>query len=357
MQKDNYIFQFDGIRLIAIVSVMIAHWLQWQWTNPIMLAVPFVHGVTLFFVLSGFLITRILLNDRILYEQQFKSKTAALKKFYIRRTLRIFPVYYLTLFFLLAINYQNIHAILVWLLTYSTNIYQSIHNEYVGNFNHIWSLCVEEQFYLFWPFVILFTPQKQLLKIIIVAILISIVCRWIGFYYFGKWMMASYAMPCCLDSLGLGALMAWLFVFNPEFCKRLSENKFLFPISILFYVIFVWLTKKLDGTMSLILFDDVAFSMVAFLGIVKASHNQFKNIFSIFLENKTVQYLGKISYGMYLFHLFIPDLFYYLAPKIGLGISNKYTAAVFFFILTAFAAHVSWKVIESPFNKLKARFT
>lgn len=303
MQKDNYIFQFDGLRLIAIVSVMIAHWLQWQWTNPIMLAVPFVHGVTLFFVLSGFLITRILLNDRLDFEKQSKSKYEALKKFYIRRTLRIFPIYYFTIFFLLAINYQNIHEVLIWLMTYTTNIFQGILNEYVGNFNHIWSLCVEEQFYLFWPFVILFTPQKHLLKVIITAILISIVCRYFGFYYFGKWMLASYSMPSCLDSLGLGSLIAWLYIFKPEFSKKLAQNIFLFPVSLIFYVAFVWLNKKYQFLYSEVLFDDIAFSFVAFFAIIRASQNQFKLVAGYFLQNKIIQHLGKISYGMYLFHL------------------------------------------------------
>ena len=132
MNRDNHIVQLDGLRFFAVLMVMIAHWMQWQWTSPWLTNFPFVHGVTLFFVLSGFLITGILLKYRDRYKEQGLHQGTLIKNFYIRRFLRIFPIYYLTLFFLLSIDYKNTREVFPWLVSYTSNIYQSIHNVYIG---------------------------------------------------------------------------------------------------------------------------------------------------------------------------------------------------------------------------------
>ena len=95
----EYIIQFDGLRFYAIFMVMIAHWFQWQFNNPVINGFPFAQGVTLFFVLSGFLITDILIRNKLKYESSARSKKQMVISFYGRRFLRIFPIYYLTLFF------------------------------------------------------------------------------------------------------------------------------------------------------------------------------------------------------------------------------------------------------------------
>ena len=74
MNNNKHIIQLDGLRFFAVLMVMIGHWLQWKWQNPILLKIPFVHGVILFFVLSGFLITRILLTNRDLYNRGGENK-------------------------------------------------------------------------------------------------------------------------------------------------------------------------------------------------------------------------------------------------------------------------------------------
>ncbi len=101
------------------------------------------------------------------------------------------------------------------------------------------------------------------------------------------------------------------------------------------------------------IFDDFFFAILAFFIILRASENRFSGLVKFILENKFVLYSGKISYGLYVFHLFIPTLFLYISPKIGLSISNKYTYFVACYFLTFLVAHLSWKLIESPINKLK----
>ena len=349
---NKHIIQLDGLRFFAVSVVMIAHWLQWQWTNPILTNTPFVHGVTLFFVLSGFLITRILLTNRDQYDAGGTNKSGLVKNFYYRRFLRIFPVYYLVLIFLFLINYNNTREIFPWLVTYTSNIYQSIHNVYIGDFSHFWSLAVEEQFYLFWPFVILFCKPGKTATVIICTIIVAFLVRTFLYFYVGKWMATAYFTLSCMHSLGLGALLAYIKLYKPETEHKLGKPIWLY-ITAALYIISVLVQNKLDLGWYKEILDAFFFSVVAFFIILRASGNGFKGPGKWILENKYVTYLGKISYGLYVYHMFIPALFYLIASQIGLSISNKYTLFVAFYLLTVAVAHVSWKLIEAPVNSVK----
>lgn len=352
--KNRHIIQLDGLRFFAVIMVMIAHWLQWQWTNPILTKIPFVHGVTLFFVLSGYLITQILLINRDKYNENGFKKTLLIKNFYIRRFFRIFPIYYLLIIGLYAFNYKNTSEIFPWLVTYTSNIYQSINNIYIGDFNHFWSLAVEEQFYLFWPFVILFLKPNQTFFIIILIIVISILTKTYLYVYVGKWMATSYFTISCMHALGLGALLAYIKTYNPKIESKLSNPVLLYLTFCLYIISLVGQNKFSLGWYKEI-FDDFFFALLSFFIILRASENRFKGIFKIILENRFITYSGKISYGLYVFHLFIPTLFYYIAPRIGLSISNKYTFFIAAYLLTFLVAHISWRFIELPINKMKNR--
>jgi peptidoglycan/LPS O-acetylase OafA/YrhL len=173
MMSDNrltYRIQIDGLRCFAIISVMIAHWIAWDTINPILNSAPWGNGVILFFVISGFLITNILLEQKQKIDTFKISQQHALKIFYLRRFFRIFPIYFLLLFFLYYIDYPNIRQNFIWFITYTSNILQGITNKDVGNLSHLWSLAVEEQFYIIWPLFIFFIPEKHLLKFFILTL-------------------------------------------------------------------------------------------------------------------------------------------------------------------------------------------
>lgn len=355
MKSTGYVAQLDGLRFVAILMVMIAHWMQWRYTNPLVLSFPFSHGVLLFFVLSGFLITRILLENRDKYEPASRSKFLLLKNFYARRVLRIFPIYYGTIFFLLLINYKNTAEIFPWLVTYSSNILESITNEYVGDFNHFWSLAVEEQFYLFWPLLIIFIKPKYTKYVILGAILTAFITRIYLSLYVGNWMANSYFTLSCMYSLGLGALLAYLNIYHLPVFERLARRSILYGVLVI-YLVLLFLQMKFKISWYKEIVEDFSFSVLSGIIIVIASTNGFKGLIKYFLELKFVVYSGKISYGMYVYHLFIPALFYYLAPIAGLSISNKYTLFIAFYLLTFLLSHYSWKLIESPINNYKKHF-
>ncbi len=120
-------------------------------------------GVVLFFCISGFLIGRILIQHRLSYEKGAYTRSKALVDFYVRRGLRIFPLYFGVILVFCLIGYAPITNRIAWHLTYTSN-YGEIFGIDMANAAHFWSLCVEEQFYLIVPFVILWTRAKVSLQ-------------------------------------------------------------------------------------------------------------------------------------------------------------------------------------------------
>ena len=120
--NQTHITQLDGLRFFAVTSVMFAHWIKWKLDIDLIKNIPFTNGVILFFVLSGFLITKILLTNKDKYEAENKNKSSLIKSFYIHRILRIFPIYYLVVFATVAINYEYARELFPWLSTFSINI-------------------------------------------------------------------------------------------------------------------------------------------------------------------------------------------------------------------------------------------
>lgn len=349
------IIQLDSLRFFAVLSVLIGHWLQWQWSNPFLQGVPFDHGVTLFFVLSGFLITKILLINKKYYFENKLHTWGLIKAFFMRRVLRIFPIYYLLIFGLAILNYENTREIFPWIITYSSNIYQSIHNEYVGNFNHFWSLGVEEQFYLFWPFLILLIPFKRMFSFLIFSILIGILSKFISYHFVGNWMATSYFTLCCFASLGVGALLGYIQLNKETLFKKVGTWSFILTTGGSYLLVFL-ICVKFEIHWFREIFDDTLFSIVCAGVIACASNNGFKGWIGKILSHRFITYGGEISYGIYLFHLFIPSLYQWFMFKVGISVHNKYLVFLLMFVLTYFLAHLSWRFIEAPLNRLKSRF-
>jgi len=147
-----YIARLDTFR--AIAALLIVHHHYFSPLLPPALRFDTSFGVSFFFVLSGFLITGILLEDR------GKPRGTALAQFYIRRSFRILPLYYFVLLFGLTLNIPGFWNSLPWSPFYLVNIGIMVHDfGYFANLAHFWTLAIEEQFYLLWPFVVLFTRR------------------------------------------------------------------------------------------------------------------------------------------------------------------------------------------------------
>ena len=355
----QYINQLDGFRFFAIASVMLAHFI----TNEFISRFPFGFGVLFFFVLSSFLITRILLNAKKNNEEKELSNFYSLKHFYIRRSLRIFPIYYVLIIFLLIVNFSPCREIFPYLFTYTVNLFISYsHNTSIaGGFSHLWSLSIEEQFYILFPFFIFTIKKKHILFFLISVTLIGLTGRMLLFLYnpsnIALWNFHSIS---ALDSLGIGAILGYLSLYKLDFLKKIIGNRYLF-----FLAAFLFLSTMI---FSFTIYTDnlrynfySAVLMRFFLNILSfwilgwAVVIGYKGVIKQILENRFIVYLGKISYGLYLYHYFVMSIGNFLLHKYNLHHSME-KKALAYTLISVLIASLSWHLFESPINKLKNNF-
>ena len=356
----SYLKQLDGLRFIAVSLVLIDHW------SGDALGIPISYlGVCLFFVLSGFLITRILLQAKQKDEELQRSHGFSLKQFFIRRTVRIFPIYYLTIFVLFVLNEPPIREKIWWYLTYSTNIYIAIKQTWLGSSDHLWSLAVEEQVYLFFPFIIFFLPTRYLTKILYGFIAFSVLLRLFFFLNGTAWMTPYVLMPTCLDAFGMGGLLAYFFFNKSEKAKAFITNKSYLITSLILYVgIVVWGKQFPEGhNIITVVFLRFFESLLSVFVVGNAAYG-FGGIAKTILENNTSVYLGRISYGIYIYHKFIFNAYHSSATHPVVRLLNKLPIIaqnfplkiIFLYLITIVVASISWFLIEKPINYWKEKF-
>ncbi len=310
-------------------------------------------GVTMFFVLSGFLISQILISSRVFSEEKGEKKIHSIKQFYIRRTLRIFPIYYITIIILYILNIQNIREKFIWFLFYASNIYFYKINDWAGSLSHLWTLAVEEQFYIIWPFIIFFVPKKYLLKTIVGLIIFGPVFR--TFLYiqsgYSDWVSSFIHIltPSCMDCFGLGALLAYYRVFESDRQILISRSAVLFLIFNIISIIIISFFE--ENVISVFLFR---FNIsVVCMFIIQKAVTGYTGITGKILNIPVIMYLGKISYGLYLYHNFIPGIY----GSLGLpAVKNLYLNFIIQMIMLILISSFSWFFIEKPINNLKKYF-
>jgi peptidoglycan/LPS O-acetylase OafA/YrhL len=221
--RAHYMPQLDGLRAFAVGAVLIHHFFQPGRIGGVDLALL---GVWLFFVLSGFLITGILLRSRDQVDYSGYPSGFVLRQFYIRRFLRIFPLYYSVLFLAATIDLGDVRDTIFWHLAYMSNYLFATHQYWGPVTAHFWSLSVEEQFYILWPALILFAPHRLLLKLVISATAIGPIFRVAAHFLDFNWIARLTVLPASLDALGLGALLAYCSHHagqKPILIKRLKQ--------------------------------------------------------------------------------------------------------------------------------------
>jgi peptidoglycan/LPS O-acetylase OafA/YrhL len=365
-KEEVYFGQLDGVRFIAVSLVLVDHWLAER--NII----PFGPlGVTMFFVLSGFLITRILIQSKFKDETTGRSHWFSVKQFIIRRSLRIFPIYYLTIFACFALNEPPVREKIVWCLLYATNFYIAFKETWLGSIDHLWSLAVEEQYYLIFPYLILFLPKRYFLNTFWAMILISIGLRFILYLNGNPWMAQYVLMPTNLDSFGLGGLLAYLFTFHKEnIFQKLNKNFYLIFSLVLYILVIVWSKYGFVPKYNFanLVLERLMASVFCFF-LIQRAVSGFGGIMRAFLTNSVVVYLGKISYGLYLYHNFIYNYYHTQPTHITLRVLRKIYQFIpqlsgnvmfellYFFGIAVVVASISWFLIEKPVNNLKKYFT
>ena len=349
----SYMPQLDGLRAIAFIAVAVSHWAPDFLTRM----VPWGTGVQLFFVLSGFLITGILLRSRP--AELGIPLRHVLKVFYARRILRIFPLYYGVIALALIFSLGPIATTWPWHVAYVSNIHYAFSGHadmFKDPFLHLWSLSVEEQFYLIWPFVVLVTNRRTLPFILVGTIVGSGIFR-VGIDQLVPQIVSvRYLTPSCLDALAIGGLVAYVaHERGPAGVRRLSI--ICGWVSIIgLAVCVIPLARVIDR--------DVAHRfghtfLVLFYGVLVARASQgFEWYPGKLLGLRPLRYLGKISYGLYVYHYFAPLLVHRFARFFGYEslLHEKAIAISAYAVFTLAAAAVSWHLYEHPINNLKRYF-
>jgi peptidoglycan/LPS O-acetylase OafA/YrhL len=330
----------DGLRAVSVFVVMTYHF----WEGRI----PGDLGVSTFFVLSGFLITWLLLQE---WRQ---DGSISVKNFYFRRTLRIFPAYYCFLAFSFAQEYVRGYYWTPGLvesgLFYGVNYYNAFNGHPSTAIAHAWSLAIEEQFYLLWPMLFLFLSRKGTKAMAwTLAGIIGVVVLWRSFLYLELHAPAAYvynAFDTRFDNIALGCLIAVCVEWNwfRVFASALAYRMFL-PI----VTVALLLVSRQGGSTAY--HYSLGFSVDAVL--IAAFILQMLQLYQYrlwsWLELPIIRYLGYISYPLYLYHTF------------GFGVGRRASALPLYgqFLVGVFVsvamASASYRLIERPFLKLKLR--
>jgi peptidoglycan/LPS O-acetylase OafA/YrhL len=322
--------------------------------------------IIFFFVLSSYLITRILLDakQKALDKGMPVWKVAA--AFLTRRTLRIFPAYYLYLFILLLfpLESMDLRQHPGFYFGYMYNIRIFITHEWGPYAVHLWTLAVEEQFYIIWPWIILFIPTRHLVKVFGLMVFGGIIFRMamLTFYPQIPVFPMLVMMPACIDCFAAGALLAFLHYRGRE------NNQWIKWAALI--ALPVWILLILTNHHRTFIGLDRVFISFFTILVIDVANRGYTGFTKKFLENGVVQYLSKISYGIYLYHLIATLFFWKLFDVIqrtlstygydlsaaGKWLASPYISFWIYFILAVACATISWYCVEQPFNNLKKLF-
>lgn len=329
--------QLDGLRCLAFLAVFAGHVPGgWRLGGAI--------GVYTFFALSGFLITRILILDAD------NSLGRKLGRFYIRRLLRIFPLYYLTLGWLWAIGALP-HA--EWYFLYSSNILVFREQNFDPAIGHFWTLAVEEWFYILYPVTML--TVKPRIRLLLGLLVVSKISRAI-LAYFTPAPWYAVLLNSCSEYLLWGSLAALWERENRSLPLPGIIYAGLGTVMIAVYYYFrgapampaPWIQLALDGTP-----DGIGFALIV-LGLWRDGEAWFAKVLALV----PLAYLGRISYGLYVYHIPVMQgpIGTIIHGSFGFGESETWRAWLIDLPVTIAVAAFSWQLFEQPVMRLRERF-
>jgi peptidoglycan/LPS O-acetylase OafA/YrhL len=368
----------DGVRGIAILMVLFVHFtpdylmpnrpLEWlkkcAFTGWI--------GVDLFFVLSGMLITDVLLKSR--------TSERPARKFYVRRTLRIMPLYLGTLVFCFGIlpliirpgqdaKFDTMRSGQGWYWVHCANVIVLFHGfgammSNTVNLAHFWSLAVEEHFYLLWPWIVWRLRENDVLKVAVGVALTALCLRLIVALTASSTEVKGvfFQTPMRMDALALGAALA-IVLRRPNAARFRMVAWCTFAVAAIPLGVAFVLQKGLWSTglfMVSIGFTIVAVMFGSFLFIVRTSKSH--SLLRTVVGNRIFAFFGKYSYGMYVLHPLLTPMLDLLMPAeemlkvMGGAVMASLSIIALKIAATIVAALASWNLVEVPFLKLKQYF-
>lgn len=370
-----YFPNLNSIRFVAALAVMIHHieLTKYWFGQPNIYTSSFVGGVfgqlgiILFFVLSGFLITYLLLAE------QQATDTISIKNFYIRRILRIWPVYYLIVFLGLfiiphikemavpgyteAIHDHFLSKTLMF-LSFIPDVAYAMY-KHVPYAEQAWSVGVEEQFYVIWPLLIaMVVRKKKTLSMLIGVIGFYTAIKIISILLNNKYEtnvaineFYQFWQNFCIDCMAIGGIGAYLLFYKKEKVLNLLYNKYL---QIALYVIVFGITIK---GFTIPYFTYQLYALIFVVLILNLASNP-KSVIN--LEYKWLNYLGKISYGLYMYHNIVLAACLKFLIHEGITLKTVWGNVLYYAVaitMTVIIASLSYEYFEKWFIKTKIKYS
>jgi peptidoglycan/LPS O-acetylase OafA/YrhL len=324
--------QIDGLRALAMLGVLYVHfWNSYQLTEHL--------RVSLFFVVSGFLITH------ILYRAKTSGRRLYVLNFYIRRALRLFPALLVLVGVAVVFDADGIRSSFSWHALQMSNIYFSIiQAPKPWVLGHLWSLNVLEQSYLLWPLIILLLPIQRIYVAILALIASAIFVRTNASHLGidGYWTFFVWAY----DPIASGAL-AYLLAMN-ETVARVMRSAPALIVSLVVFAspYFLWEGFGKSETYHIAI-------QPALCCVVVGAFHGYGGLLGRVLESRAARFLSKISYGVFMYHLMIWWLVAQVMPEY---FRKDAVAFLLLSLLSIIAATASWYLIEEPISRLKVNF-
>lgn len=367
-----YFGGLNELRAIAALAVIYHHIELHNSFNSIRSHFPFVdyltgnvgkNGVFLFFVLSGFLITYLLLREKEKYNTVF------LKKFFLRRIYRIWPLYYLIFALsvivipLLALNFDifkedlssynkiiDIHNYgikgIVFYLFFMPNV--ALHSGYfITGCTQAWSVGVEEQFYILWPFLILLFNKNRIIRVFLVVLFIVPFLIFLARnnYIFYPWSVVIKSIP--FHFMAIGSIGGYFFFYKNHIIERYTQSKWAYFSIVLGIVALLFYPFFRDAI------QEIGISLLFLLLILFTINDKNPGVF----RSNHFSHLGKISYGIYMYHTFVMFLVFPFVNKYFSGFHEGvfYNILLYplIFIITILLSSLSYQYLELKFIKIK----
>jgi peptidoglycan/LPS O-acetylase OafA/YrhL len=362
-----YLPQLDSLRAFAVLAVLFSHLTQSSLTTWVWWPAG-VSGVRLFFTLSGFLITGILLRGRRSIRGGSQALGPFLRAFYARRMLRLYPLLLAGLAVAVTLHLGDLRHTVGWHALYLSNFYMYAVGRWDGSAAHLWSLSVEEQFYLVWPWLILLLPRRALGPATVAAIIAAPVLR-TAVWLHSAWPEGVEILPfSALDNLGVGALLA--LAAEARGLRAVASGwtiRAALPLGIVILgVLLAAGPSELLPGWSYPMFLDFGLALISVWLVARAALG-FRGRVGRLMESRPLVYLGTISYGIYLNHLFLIEAAGRVVGRMGIpdlwhltrGRFPKLDALLFVVSTSALSialASLTWQGYERPILRLKRHF-
>jgi peptidoglycan/LPS O-acetylase OafA/YrhL len=343
--------QLDGWRAFAVLGVIWLHWAPREWRGPL----PFEIGLYFFLLLTGFLITRILLREKSAGEASGSTwRGTAYREFQKRRALRILIPCYAAMLFAWIFGAPDLRDHPLPYLTHTVNFHIALMPEYPSGTAHYWTLAIQIQFYLLWPLLVYCAPRRWLPLSLFAFVALAPFSRWLLLHHFPQVINPGAISTSTADYFGIGALLALAMDRGMKAGdRRLGAAAWVAFAAYAMLYCFDEADRPIPGLRH---FQQTLLS-VALAGLVSATLHGFAGGLGKILGHPVVQHLGKLSYGLYLFHTSIPLAVGKIAPFLWHPVFQGPLLAVrlLVFALASWGiAWLCWRYLEQGLDRFRS---